>query len=62
VATLERIRETAPHVHVLVCSGFGDLDLEGRFARSEIAGFFAKPFTVKQLAGKVKECMGKAGG
>jgi two-component system CheB/CheR fusion protein len=62
VATLERIRETGPHVPVLICSGFGDLDLEKQFAKNQIAGFFAKPFTVKQLAGKVKECMGKAGG
>jgi uncharacterized protein YjbJ (UPF0337 family) len=38
------------------------LDLEKQFAKNQIAGFFAKPFTVKQLAGKVKECMGKAGG
>jgi two-component system CheB/CheR fusion protein len=61
-ATLARIRETGPNVRVLICSGFGDLDVEGRFAKNDIAGFLAKPYTVKQLAGKVKECMGTAGG
>jgi signal transduction histidine kinase/CheY-like chemotaxis protein len=57
LATLEKIREIRPDVHVLVCSGFGDLDVEARFPKSEIAGFFAKPYTVKQLARKVKECL-----
>jgi len=58
--TLERIREIRPGVPVLVCSGFGDIDVEKRFAGQEIAGFFPKPYTVKQLARKVKECLAPA--
>ena len=60
--TLARIRETGPDVPVLVCSGFGDVDVEARFAGKAIAGFFPKPYTVKQLARKVKECIAPAAG
>ena len=55
--TLERIREIRPDVPVIVCSGFGDVDVETRFTGTDIAGFFPKPYTVRQLARKVKECM-----
>ena len=57
--TLERIRGIRPDVPVIVCSGFGDVDVETRFAGKTIAGFFPKPYTVKQLARKVKECTRK---
>jgi two-component system CheB/CheR fusion protein len=56
-AVLERFREIRPDVPVLVCSGFGDLGVEARFAKNAIAGVIAKPYTVKQLARKVGECM-----
>ncbi|HXS98436.1 MAG TPA: chemotaxis protein CheB [Candidatus Limnocylindrales bacterium] len=55
--TLERIRQVRSDVPVVVCSGFGDMDVEARFAGKQIAGFFPKPYTVKQLARKVKECI-----
>jgi two-component system CheB/CheR fusion protein len=55
--TLERIREIRPDVPVVVCSGFGDVEVEARFIGKQIAGFFPKPYTVKQLARKVKECI-----
>ena len=57
LAALERMRAIRPDIPVLICSGFGDVDVETRFAGMGIAGFFAKPFTVKQLARKVKECL-----
>ena len=41
----------------MVCSGFGDVDVESRFADKNIGYFLAKPYTVKQLARKVKECI-----
>ena len=59
--TLDRMREIRPGVSVIVCSGFGDADVEARFARTNIAGFFSKPFTIRQLVGKIKECMPAAG-
>jgi CheY-like chemotaxis protein len=64
--TLTRIREMRTDVPVVICSGFGDVDVEARFAGKAHAGFFPKPYTVKQLAKKVKECIapvtGSAGG
>jgi CheY-like chemotaxis protein len=59
--TLERIREIRPDVAVVVCSGLGDVDVEARFAGKGAAGFFPKPYTVKQLARKVKEAMPSTG-
>jgi signal transduction histidine kinase/CheY-like chemotaxis protein len=60
--TLTRIRGIRPDVAVLVCSGFGDVEVEARFADTAIAGFFPKPYTVKQLAKKVKDCFAPATG
>jgi CheY-like chemotaxis protein len=60
--TLTQIRGIRPDVAVLVCSGFGDVEVEVRFAGKAIAGFFPKPYTVKQLARKVKECIAPATG
>ena len=57
LATLERIREIRRGVPVIVCSGFGDADVETRFTGTNIAGFLPKPYTEKELAKKVKECM-----
>lgn len=58
--TLERLREIQPEVPILVCSGFGDVDVEARFAGQHVAGFFAKPYTVRQLVRKVKESIATA--
>jgi CheY-like chemotaxis protein len=54
--TLDRIREIRPDVPVLVCSGFGDMEVEKRFEGKTVAGFFPKPYTANQLARKVHEC------
>ena len=59
--TLERIRKIRSEVPAVVCSGFGDVEVEARFAGTQIAGFFPKPYTVKQLAMKVKECIAPPG-
>lgn len=55
--TLEKIREFSHDVPVMVCSGFGELDIETCFAEQKVAAFMPKPYTVKQLAKKVKDCM-----
>jgi two-component system CheB/CheR fusion protein len=59
--TLERIRGVRSDVPVLVCSGLGDVEVEARFAGKKIDGFFPKPYTEKQLARKVKECIASIG-
>lgn len=55
--TLERIRAIRPDVPVIVCSGLGDVDVAARFAGKDVAGFVAKPYTIRQIAQKVKDCM-----
>ena len=55
--TLDRIRKIRPDVPVVVCSGFGDVEVEAQFAGKPIADFFPKPYTVKGLARIVKECI-----
>ena len=55
--TLEKVREIRPDVPVMVCSGFGDKDMETRFEGQQIACFMSKPYTAKHLARKVKECL-----
>jgi two-component system, chemotaxis family, CheB/CheR fusion protein len=62
IEALEWIRGIRPDITVLVCSGFGEVDLENRFAGKKIAGFFQKPYTVKQLVGKVKELLSTGAG
>jgi two-component system, chemotaxis family, CheB/CheR fusion protein len=57
VLTLDGIREIRRDVPVVVCSGFGDVEVEERFKGRHVAGFFPKPYTLKQLARKVKECI-----
>ena len=59
--TLERIQRIRQDVPVLVCSGFGDVEVETRFAGRQIAGFLPKPYTAGQLVAKVKECIAAAG-
>jgi two-component system CheB/CheR fusion protein len=58
---LKWIRAIRPDVPVIVCSGLGDVEVETRFAGKDITGFFPKPYTVRQLARKVKECMPPVG-
>ena len=53
--TLERMLEIRGDVRVLICSGFGNVDLEMRFAGRKGVAFFPKPYTAVQLAGKVKD-------
>jgi CheY-like chemotaxis protein len=64
--TLKRIREVRADVPVVVCSGFGDVEVEKRFEGMKISAFFQKPYTVKQLAKEVKAFIaptkGRAGG
>jgi two-component system CheB/CheR fusion protein len=61
VETLKRMRAIRPDVPAVVCSAFGDVEVENRFEGLEVAAVFPKPYTVKQLAKKVKECISGSG-
>ena len=52
--TFPRLKAIRPEVPVLLCSGFGELEAARRFQNGGIAGFLQKPYTVTQLAEKVK--------
>ncbi len=60
VQILEGIRDIRPDIPIMVCSGFGDIDVEARFAGKQISCFVLKPYTVRQLVKKVKECIAPA--
>jgi len=52
--TFRRLKAIRPEVPVLVSSGFDELEAARRFQSGGIAGFLQKPYTVVQLAEKVK--------
>jgi PAS domain S-box-containing protein len=56
--TFRRLKAIRPEVPVLLCSGFGELEAARRFQDGGIAGFLQKPYTVVQLAEKVKSAAG----
>jgi PAS domain S-box-containing protein len=56
--TFPRLKAIRPEVPVLLCSGFGELEAAQRFQNGGIAGFLQKPYTVTQLAEKVKSAAG----
>jgi nitrogen-specific signal transduction histidine kinase/ActR/RegA family two-component response regulator len=60
VETLEHLHAIRADVPVVVCSGFGDQEVEGRFIGKAVAAFLPKPYTVKQLAKKVKQHISSA--
>ncbi|MGE5570397.1 MAG: chemotaxis protein CheB [Rhodospirillales bacterium] len=51
--TLAAIRKITPDIPIVICSGLGDMQHE-RYAGQAVE-FLSKPFTVRQLARKVKE-------
>ena len=52
--TFGRLKAIRPEVPVLVSSGFDKLEAARRLQSGGIAGFLHKPYTVAQLAEKVK--------
>jgi CheY-like chemotaxis protein len=56
--TFRRLKAIRPDVPVLLCSGFDELEAARRFQGGGIAGFLQKPYTVVQLAVKVKSAAG----
>jgi two-component system cell cycle sensor histidine kinase/response regulator CckA len=55
----KHIREKWPEMKVVFVSGYTEDRLREQFKSGEVIYFLPKPFTLKQLAGKVKEVMGE---
>ena len=56
----KRIREKWPTMKVVFVSGYTEDRLREQFTSGEVIYFLPKPFTLKQLASKVKEVLGEA--
>jgi len=52
--TLSHLRKLRPGLDVIISSGYAEAEVLPLFKDSRIAGFLQKPYTVQQLAGKVK--------
>jgi two-component system, cell cycle sensor histidine kinase and response regulator CckA len=57
----KHIRERWPNMKVVFVSGYTEDRLREQFKSGEVIYFLPKPFTLKQLAGKVKEVLGESG-
>lgn len=51
------VRERRPHIKVLCISGYSEDALRQRIAEETGIAFLSKPFSLKQLAGRVKELL-----
>src|SRR5579875_299939 len=56
------VRETRPTIKVICISGYAEDGFRKRIAANADIHFLPKPFSLNQLAGKVKEVMGRAEG
>jgi len=55
---LPELKKIRPEVKVLVSSGYSELEAMPLFAGQQVSGFIQKPYTLKGIAEKVKECLG----
>ncbi len=56
----KHIRESWPNMKVVFVSGYTEDRLREQFKSGEVINFLSKPFTLKQLASKVKDVLGQA--
>jgi two-component system CheB/CheR fusion protein len=55
--TLDRILASRPDTPLVLSGGLQDQRAERRLSGKRIAGFLPKPYTARQLAERIKECM-----
>ena len=53
----EQIRKLSPQLPVLLSSGYNEENTMERFLGKGLAGFLQKPFTINDLAAKLRECL-----
>jgi two-component system cell cycle sensor histidine kinase/response regulator CckA len=58
---IRRVRETHPDLKVIFISGYAEDSFRKRLGEGEQVHFLPKPFSLQQLAGKVKEVMHASG-
>ena len=57
-ALIKAVREQRPQMKVICISGYAEEAFRKRLDRASDVQFLAKPFTLDELAGKVKEVLG----
>jgi len=55
--TYHEIRRLHPELPVVICSGYSDSEVRGRFQDEKVDGFLQKPFQLRTLAAKVSEIL-----
>lgn len=53
------LRKNYPQLPIIVCSGFGDVDIKSKFSSGDISGLINKPYNVEQLSVILNEILGK---
>ena len=56
--TLKGIRRIAPNLPVVICSGYSEVEVQGRFEGLAVNGFLQKPFQSRALSHKIAELLG----
>ena len=54
---VRKVRETEPDLRVICISGYSEETLRERISVEQAVQFLPKPFSLRQLAGKVKEVL-----
>ena len=54
---MERIRQLGVVVPVLICSGYSEAEVCREFVGLDVAGFIQKPFTARELTGRVRSAL-----
>lgn len=55
IDAVRALREIAPHVPIVLTSGYSEAEAEQRLKDVGVAGFLAKPFTSATLLERVRE-------
>jgi PAS domain S-box-containing protein len=55
--TLVELRRLDPGVRVMIASGYTEVDVAGRFAGQELAGFVQKPFDLVELQSRLRAAL-----
>ncbi len=58
---IRKVRETHPNLRVIFISGYTEDRFRDQLREGEVVHFLGKPFTLKQLASKVKEVLSEEG-
>ena len=58
--TVSRLRQLSPHIPVLICSGYHEVEVSTAFTGLVVSGFLQKPFAATQLSSTVREALDPA--